>query len=118
MKQQKMRQLKLTNRNKKNISSWKARYPRKVMFSYVDLVRTKSWHTAEKGRAVAQAVSRWLSTAVAWVQTRFYSCGVCGGQSGAGTGFLLVLGFPCQSSFHQFLHSHHHLSSGAGTIGQ
>jgi hypothetical protein len=27
-------------------------------------------------------------------------------------------GFPCQSSFHQFLHNHHHLSSGAGTIGQ
>jgi hypothetical protein len=27
-------------------------------------------------------------------------------------------GFPCQSSFHQFLHNYHHLSSGAGTIGQ
>jgi hypothetical protein len=27
-------------------------------------------------------------------------------------------GFPCQFSFHQFLHNHHHLSSGAGTIGQ
>jgi hypothetical protein len=27
-------------------------------------------------------------------------------------------GFPCQSSFHQFLHNHHHLSSGTGTIGQ
>jgi hypothetical protein len=26
--------------------------------------------------------------------------------------------FPFQSSFHQFLHNHHHLSSGAGTIGQ
>jgi hypothetical protein len=26
--------------------------------------------------------------------------------------------FPCQSSFHQLLYSHHHLSSGAGTIGQ
>jgi hypothetical protein len=25
--------------------------------------------------------------------------------------------FPCQSLFHQFLHNHHHLSSGAGTIG-
>jgi hypothetical protein len=24
----------------------------------------------------------------------------------------------CQSSFHQFLHNHHHLSFGAGTIGQ
>jgi hypothetical protein len=27
-------------------------------------------------------------------------------------------GFPCQSSFHQLLHNHHHRSSGAGTIGQ
>jgi hypothetical protein len=28
------------------------------------------------------------------------------------------LGFLCQSSFDQLLHNHHHLSSGAGTIGQ
>jgi hypothetical protein len=27
-------------------------------------------------------------------------------------------GFPCQSSFHQLLHNHPHLSSGACTIGQ
>jgi hypothetical protein len=27
-------------------------------------------------------------------------------------------GFLCQSSFHQLLHNHPHLSSGAGTIGQ
>jgi hypothetical protein len=27
-------------------------------------------------------------------------------------------GFPCQFSFHRMLHIHHHLSSGAGTIGQ
>jgi hypothetical protein len=27
-------------------------------------------------------------------------------------------GFPCQSLFHQLLHNHHHLSSGAGTGGQ
>jgi hypothetical protein len=26
--------------------------------------------------------------------------------------------FPCQSSFHHLLHNHHHLSSGAGIIGQ
>jgi hypothetical protein len=26
--------------------------------------------------------------------------------------------FPCPSSFHQFHHNHHHLSSRAGTIGQ
>jgi hypothetical protein len=32
--------------------------------------------------------------------------------------FFFEYGFPCQSSFHKFLHNHHHLSSGAGTIGQ
>jgi hypothetical protein len=32
--------------------------------------------------------------------------------------FSEYFSFPCQSSFHQFLHNHHHLSSGAGTIGQ
>jgi hypothetical protein len=32
--------------------------------------------------------------------------------------FSEYFGFPCQSSFHQLLHDHHHLSSGAGTIGQ
>jgi hypothetical protein len=32
--------------------------------------------------------------------------------------FSECFGFPCQSSFHKFLHNHHHLSSGAGTIGQ
>jgi hypothetical protein len=46
------------------------------------------------GRAIAQEVSRWLPTAAARVQTRVYSCGICGGQSGAGAGFLRVLQFP------------------------
>jgi hypothetical protein len=27
-------------------------------------------------------------------------------------------GFPCQSSFHQLLHNHPHLSSGTCTVGQ
>jgi hypothetical protein len=42
------------------------------------------------GRAIAQAVSRWLPTAAA----RVWSCGICGGQRGAGVGFLRVLRFP------------------------
>jgi hypothetical protein len=46
------------------------------------------------GRAIAQAVSRWLPTAVARVQARVWLCGICGGQSGAGAGFLWVLWFP------------------------
>jgi hypothetical protein len=32
--------------------------------------------------------------------------------------FSEYFNFPCQLSFHQMLHNHHHLSSGAGTIGQ
>jgi hypothetical protein len=42
------------------------------------------------GRAIAQAVSRWLPTAAA----RVWSSGICSGQSGAGAGFLRVLRFP------------------------
>jgi hypothetical protein len=46
------------------------------------------------GRAIAQAVSRWLPTAAARVRARVWSSGICGGQSGAGADFLRVLRFP------------------------
>jgi hypothetical protein len=39
-------------------------------------------------RAVVQEVSHWLPTAEARVRVR--ACGVCGGQSGTGVGFLRV----------------------------
>jgi hypothetical protein len=45
------------------------------------------------GRAVAQAVSRWLPTAEGLVRVRA-ACGVCRGQSGIEAGFLRVLRFP------------------------
>jgi hypothetical protein len=32
--------------------------------------------------------------------------------------FSKYFSFPCQFSFHRLLYIHHHLSSGAGTIGQ
>jgi hypothetical protein len=35
--------------------------------------------TGRGGRAIAQAVSRWLPTAALWVRNRTYSCGICGG---------------------------------------
>jgi hypothetical protein len=38
--------------------------------------------------------SHWLPTATARVQSRVWSSGICGGQSGAGAGFLRVLRFP------------------------
>jgi hypothetical protein len=46
-----------------------------------------------KDRALAQAVSRWLPTVAARVHIRA-ACGVHGGQSGIGAGFLRVLRFP------------------------
>jgi hypothetical protein len=60
------------------------------------------------GRAIAQAVSRWLPTAMARVRARVWLSVICGGLSGVGTGFLRVLRFPLQSSFHQILHHHNH----------
>jgi hypothetical protein len=50
--------------------------------------------TSSQGRAVAQAVSRWLPIAAARVRARVWSCGICGGQSGAGAGFLLPIFIP------------------------
>jgi hypothetical protein len=49
------------------------------------------------GRAMAQAISRRLLTAEAQVRSRFRVCGICGGQSGTGTGFSPSTSvFPCQ----------------------
>jgi hypothetical protein len=46
---------------------------------------------------MAQAVSRQPLTAEARVRSRVGSCGICGGQSGTGTGFSpSTLVFPCQ----------------------
>jgi hypothetical protein len=45
------------------------------------------------GRAVAQAVRRWLHTAAALVRVRA-ACGFCGGQSGSGESFLQALRLP------------------------
>jgi hypothetical protein len=59
-------------------------------------------HFMSHGRAMAQAVSRRPLTAEAWVQSRFSPCGVCGGQSGTGTGFPPEnFGFPLSISFHR-----------------
>jgi hypothetical protein len=67
---------------------------------------------------LAQAVSHRLPTAAARVGAQVRSCGIWGGQSVTLAGFLRLLRFPCQFSFHRLLHIKHHLSSGAGTIGQ
>jgi hypothetical protein len=67
------------------------------------------------GGAMAEAVSCWLPTAAARVQSRVWSSGIYGGQSGAWAGFLRVLRFPLP-----FIppNSPSSQSPGAGTIGQ
>jgi hypothetical protein len=66
------------------------------------------------GRAIAQAVSIRFPTAAARVRSQVGSCGICGGQSGTGAGFLRVLRFPLPI----LIPPTTPLSSGAGTIGQ
>jgi hypothetical protein len=44
--------------------------------------------------------------------------GICGGQSGAGAGFLRVLRFPLPIFIPPIAPQSPHISSGAGTIGQ
>jgi hypothetical protein len=67
------------------------------------------------GRAIAEAVSLWLPTAAARVQSQVWSSGICGGQSGVKAGFLRVLRFPLP-----FIPpiSPSSQSPGAGTISQ
>jgi hypothetical protein len=49
---------------------------------------------------MAPAVSRRPLTAEARVRSRVSPCGICGGQSGTGTGFSLSTSvFPCQFHF-------------------
>jgi hypothetical protein len=66
--------------------------------------------------------SRWLPTAVVRGSRPGRHVGFCGGQSGAGAGFLRVLRFPLPNSFHQLLQKIIIIiinqSSGIRTIGQ
>jgi hypothetical protein len=55
------------------------------------------------GRAIAQAVSRWLPTSAVRGSRPGLHVGFCGGQSGAWAGFLRVLRFPLPNSSHQLL---------------
>jgi hypothetical protein len=70
-----------------------------------------------EGRAIAEAISRRLPTAVARFRAWGVTSGICGGQIGVEAGFLLLLWFPLPKSFipPTSLSSQ---SSGAGTIDQ
>jgi hypothetical protein len=72
------------NGNRQIIETWVVKF-------YGDMLHVLS-SSVRAGRAIAQAVSRWLPTAAARVQSQVKSCGICGGQSGPG--FLRVLWFP------------------------
>jgi hypothetical protein len=60
------------------------------------------------GRAIAEAASRWLPTAAAWVRARVWQVGFVVDKVGSGHVFSEHFGFPCQNrSFHQL---HHYLN--------
>jgi hypothetical protein len=62
---------------------------------------------------MAQVVSRQPLTAEARVRARVNVCGICGGQSGTGTGFSPSSSvFPCQyTSFHRRSPNSYHLGN-------
>jgi hypothetical protein len=73
----------------------------------------------DKSRAIAQAVSRWLSTAAAGVRARTGHVGFVIDKVALGQVFSKYFIFFCQLALHRLLHNHHHhLSSGVGTICQ
>jgi hypothetical protein len=74
---------------------------RQVQGRYLELSR--NGRNRFLGRAIAQAVSRWLPTAAVRGSTPGRHVGFCGGQSGVGAGFLRVLRFLLPNSFHQLL---------------
>jgi hypothetical protein len=53
------------------------------------------------GQSMVQAVSHLPLTAETWIQARVTPCGICGGQSGTGTGFAPSSSiFPSVSIYH------------------
>jgi hypothetical protein len=63
-------------------------------------------------RAMAQAVSRRPLTAESQVRARVNPCGICGGQSGTGTGFSQSSSvLLCQYHSTVVLHTHRYISS-------
>jgi F420-0:gamma-glutamyl ligase-like protein len=70
------------------------------------------------GCAIAQAISRRLPTAAARFEPRSGHVGFMLDKVALVQVFSEYFSFHCQFSFHRLPHTHHHLSSAAGTIGQ
>jgi hypothetical protein len=66
------------------------------------------------GHAIAQAVSRRLPG----FELRPGHVGFVVDKVALGQVFSEYFGFPCQFSFQRLLHTHHHVSCVAGTVGQ
>jgi hypothetical protein len=63
-------------------------------------------------RAIAEAFSRWLSTAAARVRARVWQVGFMVDKVSSGKVFSEYFGFPCQNQlFHQLFY-HHHIHPG------
>jgi hypothetical protein len=78
-------------------SIWDAQTFIEIEFKELRIGRGHSFNldlTLERGRAIAQAVSRRLHTADARVRAQVRSYGIYGGQSGTGAGFLRLRRFP------------------------
>jgi hypothetical protein len=60
------------------------------------------------GRAIAQAVSRWLPSRQPGIAPGSGQVGFVEDKVALGQVFPEYFGFPCQSSIHQFLHPHNH----------
>jgi hypothetical protein len=63
-----------------------------VTVEHVTLVVSKRTRV----RAIAQAVSRRLPTATAWVRAQVRSCGIAVDEMALGQVFSEYFGFPCQ----------------------
>jgi hypothetical protein len=61
-----------------------------TLTGYAGLTHNAVRNVHTQGGAITQAVSRWLLTEATRVRSRVRSFGICGGQSGAGAGFLQV----------------------------
>jgi hypothetical protein len=63
-------------------------------------------HLGGIGRAIAQAVSRWLPTPATRIRARSDHVGFVAHKMPIGQIFSEYFGFPCLSSFHQILRPH------------